>query len=96
MAFLAARLWRSMLLPKPRSTGCRCKRIPKSAATVEEVGQVATVDLKEEERLVAQLVPLLVAAKLQWLDRTDFWTCGQGVASCQETHALSAAVILHR
>ena len=67
MAFLAARLWRSMLLPKPRSTGCRCKRIPKAAATVEEVGQVATVDLKEEERLVAQLVPLLVAAKLQWL-----------------------------
>ena len=56
-----------MLLPKPRSTGCRCKRIPKAAATVEEVGQVATVDLKEEERLVAQLVPLLVAAKLQWL-----------------------------
>ena len=34
---------------------------------MEEVGQVATVDLKEEERLVAQLVPLLVAAKLQWL-----------------------------
>ena len=67
MPFLAARLWRSMLLPKPRSTGCRCKRIPKAAATVEEVGQVATVDLKEEERLVAQLVPLLVAAKLQWI-----------------------------
>ena len=67
MAFLAARLWRSMILPKPRSTGCRCKRNPKAAATVEEVGQVATVDLKEEERLVAQLVPLLVAARLQWL-----------------------------